>query len=94
MYNLRAIENSVYDDRGAFLKSWSVVNMGAAYRITPQLTINGTINNLLDKDFSKVSLYQSGRSSIYAGDYFQTLASTTGYVTPGRHYSLPLTHPS
>jgi len=90
--NLSAIEKEVYDDRGAWLKAWTVVNMGASYRITPQLTVNGTINNLLDKDFSSVSLYQSGRNSIYAGDYFQTLASTTGYVTPGRNYWMSLNY--
>lgn len=90
--NLSAIEKEVYDDRGAYLKAWTVVNMGAAYRITPQLTLNGTINNLFDKDFSAVKRYQSGRSSIYAGDYFQTLASTTGYVTPGRNYWMSLNY--
>ncbi|ROP62981.1 outer membrane receptor for ferrienterochelin and colicins [Enterobacter sp. BIGb0383] len=90
--NLSDAEKAVYDARGAYLKAWTVVNMGAAYRITPQLTVNGTVNNVLDKDFSKVSLYQVGRSSVYAGDYFQTLASTTGYVTPGRNYWLSLNY--
>jgi len=90
--NLSAIEKTVYDDRGAYLKAWTVVNMGAAYKITPALTVNGTINNVLDKDFSKVSLYQAGRSNTYAGDYFQTLASTTGYVTPGRNYWVSLNY--
>ncbi len=90
--NLSAIEKTVYDDRGAYLKAWTVVNMGAAYKITPALTVNGSINNVLDKDFSKVSLYQAGRSSTYAGDYFQTLASTTGYVTPGRNYWVSLNY--
>lgn len=90
--NLSAVEKAVYDDRGAYLKAWTVVNMGATYRITPQLTINGTVNNLLDKDFSKVSLYQSGRNSMYAGDYFQTQAYTTGYVTPGRNYWVSLNY--
>nr|WP_259048303.1 TonB-dependent receptor [Klebsiella sp. BIGb0407] len=90
--NLSPVEKIVYDNRGAYLKAWTVVNMGGAYRVTPQLTVNGTINNLLDKDFSKVDLYQSGRSSVYAGDYFQTLASTTGYVMPGRNYWVSLNY--
>ncbi|AYW18964.1 TonB-dependent receptor [Klebsiella sp. P1CD1] len=90
--NLSAVEKAVYDDRGAYLKAWTVVNMGATYRITPELTINGTVNNLLDKDFSKVRLYQSGRNSMYAGDYFQTQAYTTGYVTPGRNYWVSLNY--
>lgn len=90
--NLSPVEKIVYDNRGAYLKAWTVVNMGGAYRVTPQLTVNGTINNLLDKDFSKVYLYQSGRNSVYAGDYFQTLASTTGYVMPGRNYWVSLNY--
>jgi len=90
--NLSPVEKEVYDDRGAYLKAWTVVNMGASYHLTPQLTVNGTVNNLLDKDFSQVSLYQSGRSSMYAGDYFQTQAYTTGYVTPGRNYWLSLNY--
>ncbi len=90
--NLSPVEKEVYDDRGAYLKAWTVVNMGASYHLTPQLTVNGTVNNLLDKDFSQVSLYQAGRGSMYAGDYFQTQAYTTGYVTPGRNYWLSLNY--
>lgn len=90
--NLSAVQKAVYDERGAYLKAWTVLNMGASYHLTPQLTLNGTINNVLDKDFSAVTLYQAGRSSMYAGDYFQTQASTTGYVTPGRNYWLSLNY--
>ncbi len=90
--NLSPVEKEVYDDRGAYLKAWTVVNMGATYHLTPQLTVNGTVNNLLDKDFSQVSLYQAGRGSMYAGDYFHTQAYTTGYVTPGRNYWLSLNY--
>ncbi|HED1713913.1 TPA: TonB-dependent receptor [Klebsiella variicola] len=90
--NLSAVQKAVYDDRGAYLKAWTVVNMGASYKVTSQLTLNGTVNNLFDKDFSGVKLYRVGSSSTYAGDYFQTLASTTGYVTPGRNYWLSLNY--
>jgi outer membrane receptor for ferrienterochelin and colicins len=90
--NLSAVQKAVYDDRGAYLKAWTVVNLGASYKLTPQLTLNGTVNNLFDKDFSGVELYRVGNSSTYAGDYFQTLASTTGYVTPGRNYWLSLNY--
>ncbi|WP_305036966.1 TonB-dependent receptor [Nissabacter sp. SGAir0207] len=90
--NLSAVQKAVYDDRGAYLKPWTVVNLGAAYRLTPQLTLNGTINNLFDKDFSQVSLYRAGSGTLYAGDYFETQASTTGYVTPGRNYWLSLNY--
>lgn len=90
--DLSAVQKAIYDDRGASLKAWTVVNLGASYKLTPQLTLNGTVNNLFDKDFSGVELYRVGNSSTYAGDYFQTQASTTGYVTPGRNYWLSLNY--
>lgn len=90
--NLTPVQKSVYDARGVNLKAWTVMNLGASYKLTPKITVNGTINNLFDKDFSSVDLYRVGRSSIYAGDYFQTSASTTGYVTPGRNYWISLNY--
>ena len=90
--NLSKLQKAVYDDRGAYLKAWTVVNLGASYKVTSQLTLNGTVNNLFDEDFSGVKLYRVGNSSTYAGDYFQTLATTTGYVTPGRNYWLSLNY--
>lgn len=52
------------------------------------LTFNAVVNNVLDKDFSGVETYKSGNQTTYAGDYFQTAASTTGYVIPGRNFWL------
>ncbi|SQB29708.1 bifunctional enterobactin receptor/adhesin protein [Citrobacter koseri] len=65
---------------------------GLSYKLTKDLTLNTAVNNVLDKDFSDVKLYQSGRSSTYAGDYFQTAQSTTGYVIPGRNYWMSLNY--
>lgn len=84
--NLNAAQKLVYDDRGADLKSWTVVNLGTSYKVTKDVTLNGTVNNLLDKDFSQVQAYTSGRNTYYAGDYFGNSAFTTGYVMPGRNY--------
>lgn len=90
--NLSDVEKKVYDSRGADLKAWTVVNLGASYQVSESVTVNGTVNNLFNKDFSEVSLYQVGSSSLYAGDYFQTQASTTGYVMPGRNYWVSLNY--
>ena len=90
--NISAVQKKVYDDKGAYLKAWTVLDMGLSYKLTKGLTLNAAVNNLLDKDFSDVTLYQSGRSSTYAGDYFQTAQSTTGYVIPGRNYWLSLNY--
>lgn len=72
----------MYNARGANLKAWTVVNLGASYKVTKDVTLNGTVNNLLDKDFSQVQSY----NGYYAGDYFDSSRSTTGYVTPSRNY--------
>ncbi|AFJ45162.1 TonB-dependent receptor [Shimwellia blattae] len=90
--NLSPIQQAVYDDKGEYLKAWTVVDLGMSWKLTDSLTLNSAINNLLDKDFSDVKLYQVGRSSTYAGDYFQTAASTTGYVNPGRNYWLSVNY--
>ncbi|UVO10000.1 TonB-dependent receptor [Pectobacterium polonicum] len=84
--NLNDAQKLVYDDRGADLKSWTVVNLGTSYKVTKDVTLNGTVNNLLDKDFSQVQSYTSGRNTYYAGDYFGSSSFTTGYVMPGRNY--------
>ncbi|GKW36871.1 TonB-dependent receptor [Pectobacterium carotovorum] len=86
--NLNAAQKLVYDDRGADLKSWTVVNLGTSYKLTKDVTLNGTVNNLLDKDFSQVQVYTSGRNTYYAGDYFGSSSFTSGYVMPGRNYWL------
>ena len=62
--------------------------MGATYLITKDLKINGAVYNLLDKDFTKMELF----GSEYAGDYFDTSRSTSGYVTPGRNYWVSLNY--
>ena len=90
--NLSAVQKAVYDDKGANLKAWTVLDMGLSYKLTKELTLNTAVNNVLDKDFSDVTLYQVGRNSTYAGDYFQTAQSTTGYVIPGRNYWVSLNY--
>lgn len=89
--NLTAVQQEVYDALGSEMKAWTVVDLGASYKMTDTITLNANINNLLDKDFSEVQLYGSGRNTEYAGDYFSTSRSTTGYVNPGRNYWLSVT---
>ena len=62
--------------------------------MTDALTLNAAVNNLLNKDYSDVSLYSAGKSTLYAGDYFQTGSSTTGYVIPERNYWMSLNYQS
>ncbi|QXO17214.1 TonB-dependent receptor domain-containing protein [Vibrio ostreae] len=79
--NLSNTQKSIMDQKGN-LKAWTVVNMGATYAITKDLKLNGAVYNLLDKDFTDLEVI----GGEYAGDYFDTSRSTSGYVNPGRNY--------
>lgn len=90
--SLSAVQKKVYDEKGEYLKAWTVVDAGLSWKMTDALTLNAAVNNLLNKDYSDVSLYSAGKSTLYAGDYFQTGASTTGYVIPERNYWMSLNY--
>ena len=79
--SLSAVQKKVYDEKGEYLKAWTVVNAGLSWKMTDALTLNAAVNNLLNKDYSDVSLYGASKVRC-AGDYFQTGSSTTGYVIP------------
>lgn len=84
--NLSAANKVVYDNLGDSFKSYTVFNLGGSYKISKDVTLNGAVNNLLDKDFTKTHVFTVGRTTTTAGDYFTSSQSTSGYVTPGRNY--------
>ncbi len=43
-----------------------------SWKVTDALMLNAAVNNVLNKDYSDVSLYRAGSGTLYAGDYFQT----------------------
>ncbi len=90
--SLSAVQKKVYDEKGEYLKAWTVVDAGLSWKVTDALTLNAAVNNLLNKDYSDVSLYSADKSTLYAGDYFQTGSSTTGYVIPERNYWMSLNY--
>ncbi|MCH1918709.1 TonB-dependent receptor [Shewanella sp. A3A] len=90
--NLTATQQLVHDALGANMKAWTVIDLGATYKFSDSITVNANIDNLFGKDFSEVQLYGVGRSTEYAGEYFSTSRSTTGYVNPGRNYWVSLTY--
>lgn len=50
--------------------SYTIWNLGARYPLTEQLTLNGKINNLFDKDYQVISGYHAPNMEFYAGaDY-------------------------
>ena len=82
--NLSAANKLVYDELGGTFKSYTVFNLGATYKLSNDITLNGAINNLFDKDFTKTHVLTSGRTTTTAGDYFTSSQTTTGNVIPGR----------
>lgn len=82
--NLSTANKLVYDELGANFKSYTVFNLGATYKLSKDITLNGAINNLFDKDFTKTHVLTSGRTTTTAGDYFTSSQTTTGNVIPGR----------
>ncbi|MCL2895380.1 TonB-dependent receptor [Brenneria tiliae] len=76
----------VYDNLGPDFKSYTVFNLGGSYKLSQDVTVNGAVNNLLDKDFTKTHVFAVGNSTTTAGDYFTSSQSTAGSVLPGRNY--------
>lgn len=53
-----------------YTPSYTIWNLGARYPLTEQLTLNGKINNLFDKDYQVVSGYDAPDMEFYVGaDY-------------------------
>lgn len=77
-----------YENLSAYFKSFTVYNLGASYKVSKDVTFNGAINNLTDKDFTRTRVFAVGNGSTTVGDYFTSSQSTTGYVMPGRNYWL------
>jgi len=51
-------------------RAYSIVDLGASYRVNKNLTLNATINNLFDKDFVD---YELARPGVYRNRYHQNL---------------------
>lgn len=56
--------------RELVMPSYTIWNLGARYPLTEQLTLNGKINNLFDKDYQVISGYDAPDMEFYVGaDY-------------------------
>ncbi len=82
--NLTAANQAVMDQAGD-LKAYEVFHLGGSFRATENLTLNATIYNLFDKDFTKGSYYTTDTGSVgWASDYVQIAQATTGTLEEGR----------
>lgn len=82
--NLTAANRAVQDQVGD-LKAYEVFHIGGSFRATDNLTLNATVYNAFDKDFTKGKLYTlpNGTTS-WASEYIQAAQSTTGTLEEGR----------
>lgn len=90
--NLSATEQSIYTTLGAKTKAYNLFHLGGSFRATDALTLNATIYNLLDKDFTKGKAYKDGTGVSYGTDYAHSGRSTTGTVEEGRRLWMSATY--
>ena len=79
-------ETASGDYKDLYYKDYSVWNLGASYKVDKNLTVNGRVNNLLDKDFLEYSAVEkgSGRTPYYYDQYSN--------ITPSRNFWISLNY--
>ena len=83
----------IYAATGNKLKGYNLFNLGASYSVNDQLRFNGSVNNLLDKDFTSNGTYinsQNEEASYY--DYMTIGSSMNGTYLAGRNYWLSVSY--
>ncbi|MCQ4323736.1 TonB-dependent receptor [Stutzerimonas stutzeri] len=82
--NLTAANQALYDAAGD-LKAYEVFHLGGSFKASQNVTLNATIYNLFDKDFTKGTYYTTNTGSTgWASDYIQSAAATSGTLEEGR----------
>jgi outer membrane receptor for ferrienterochelin and colicins len=81
--NLTPANRAIVDAAGK-LKSFTQFHLGGSYRATENVTLTATIYNLFDKDFLTGQFYETGGDTLWASDYTQIGAGTTGTIQEGR----------
>ncbi|NLC35384.1 MAG: TonB-dependent receptor [Alcaligenaceae bacterium] len=76
--NYTTADKETYDALGD-LKAYTVFNLGGQYRVSKDVTLNGTIYNLFDKDFLECKNYTNSSGTVVCGSpYIQSGSSTKG----------------
>ncbi|MGG2395839.1 TonB-dependent receptor domain-containing protein [Pseudomonas sp. SH1-B] len=82
--NLTAANQALLDAAGD-LKAYEVFHLGGSFKASENLTLNATIYNLFDKDFTSGSYYTTNTGTQgWASDYTQIAQSTSGTLEEGR----------
>lgn len=83
----------IYNATNNKLKGYNLFNLGASYTVNDQLRINGSVNNLLDKDFTSNHSYineDNEPASYY--DYMTIGSGMSGTYLAGRNYWLSVSY--
>lgn len=82
--NLTAANQALQDQVGD-LKAYEVFHLGGSYKASENLTLNATLYNAFDKDFTKGKTYTTNTGSTgWASSYIQAAQSTSGTLEEGR----------
>ena len=73
-------DSAEYKAMGANLKAYSLLHLGASYKMTPKVTFTATIYNLLDKDFREFK----NVGGVWYSPYIAGSRSTKGSIPDGR----------
>ncbi|OEC90384.1 TonB-dependent receptor domain-containing protein [Acinetobacter sp. YK3] len=83
----------IYNATNNKLKGYNLFNLGTSYSVNDQLRFNGSVNNLLDKDFTSNGSYidANGNPASYY-DYMQISSGMSGTYLAGRNYWLSVSY--
>jgi outer membrane receptor for ferrienterochelin and colicins len=82
--NLTAANQALQDQVGD-LKAYEVFHLGGSYKASENLTLNATLYNAFDKDFTKGKTYTTNNGATgWASSYIQAAQSTSGTLEEGR----------
>ncbi|MDV2857373.1 TonB-dependent receptor [Oceanimonas sp. AH20CE76] len=79
--NLDTDQQALLDAAGD-IQGYELFHLGGSYQVSDKVTLNATIYNLLDKDFTTGTFYNNGND--WASDYTQSGRSTDGVLEEGR----------
>lgn len=70
-FNIRYADSTSGNYKDLYYKDYSIWNLGASYKVDKNLTFNGRVNNLFDKDFMEYDAVAqgSGRTPYYYEQY-------------------------
>ena len=81
--DLSPANKALYDAVGD-IKAYTLFDLGGAYRINNNFSVNATIYNLFNQDFRKFTAYEYNDDIHYASKYSHQTRSTKGAILEGR----------